>query len=285
MRTPILSTDNEWSRGADTAAAMDSVTPSSTTEAQRREAQRALRERIWPVLLKVARPDARFHWDFTSFIPDFEGSQSCVECIRNLAAYRHAKLLFITPDNSLEGLRAAAMQDGKPFLMTTHGIARGFLLLEPGRVPPDCRRHAATLDGIEHYAEPISLAQIQNAGPIDLLITGASAMTLGGVRFGKGHGYFDLERAILSELGAVRRSSEIVAVGHDCQVTDESVPASPFDSIVDWIVTPRRLIMIASEDRPPGRVQWDALAPDLLATIPSLAELQELLSAHRSGHG
>jgi 5-formyltetrahydrofolate cyclo-ligase len=255
----------------------------TTAETLRREAQAALRERIWSALREVARPDARFHWDFTSFIPDFEGSHHCVDSIRGLDAYRRAPLLFITPDNSLEGLRVAAMQDGKPFLMTTHGIVRGFLLLEPQRVPAEDRRYAATLDGIERYAHAVTLAQIQSGPPIDLLVTGASAMTVAGVRFGKGHGYFDLEWAMLSEIGALTPTSEIVAVGHDCQVTDASVLASPFGSLVDWIVTPSRLIRISHAERPRGRIYWDALAPELRASIPVLAELRELLTARQPG--
>lgn len=41
-----------------------------------------------------------------------------------------------------------------------------------------------------------------------------------GMRFGKGHGYFDLEFAMLSEIGLVDASSEVVDVVHDCQYVD-----------------------------------------------------------------
>ena len=134
---------------------------------------------------QVARPDARFHWDFTAFIPDFAGNELCVDRIRSLPAYQEADLLFITPDNSLERIRVAAMEDGKRFLMTTHGISRGFFLLEPDNVQPSDRRHAATLDGFEHYATPVTLDELQHMGPLPLLITGASAMSLSGVRLAK----------------------------------------------------------------------------------------------------
>ena len=41
-----------------------------------------LRRVVWDRLAQVAKPDSRFHLDFTSFIPDFEGSSKCVDVIR-----------------------------------------------------------------------------------------------------------------------------------------------------------------------------------------------------------
>ena len=35
-----------------------------------------------------------------------------------------------------------------------------------------------------------------------MMVTGASAITPSGIRFGKGHGYFDLEWAMLSSKGS-----------------------------------------------------------------------------------
>ena len=35
-----------------------------------------LRRVVWDKLVKVAKPDSRFHFDFSSFIPDFAGSES-----------------------------------------------------------------------------------------------------------------------------------------------------------------------------------------------------------------
>ena len=83
--------------------------------------------------------------------------------------------------------------------MTTYGIVRGFLYLDPADVPPAERRYAATLDGMDRYATPVSLREIGELGPVSLLVTGGSAVSRNGVRFGKGHGYFDLEFAMLSE--------------------------------------------------------------------------------------
>lgn len=232
------------------------------------------RERIWSELAKVARPDSRFHWDFSSFIADFDGSDLCSERVRELDAYRAGEVVFITPDNSTEDLRARAMTDGKTVLMTTYGLGRGFLILDPGRVPAPERRYAATLDGMDRYARPVTLAELRGSAPLRLLVTGGSAVSTNGVRFGKGHGYFDLEWAMLSEIGAVDQASQIVGVVHDCQVVDEVLVGEDHDVPVDWIVTPTRTVHVPDTGRRLGWVRWELLDGSPLLHVPPIQELQ-----------
>lgn len=234
----------------------------------------AHRERIWAELAQVARPDSRFHWDFSSFIADFDGSDACAERLRQLDAYATDGPIFITPDNSTETLRAVAMADGHTILMTTYGIGRGFLQLDPRAVPAAERRYAATLDGMDRYARPVSLAELRDGPKIGLLVTGGSAVSANGVRFGKGHGYFDLEWALLSEIARVDDTSQVVDVVHDCQVVDETLQGEDHDVPVDWIITPTRTIHIADAGRRIGHVRWDMIADSPLATIPPILELQ-----------
>jgi len=232
------------------------------------------RERIWEAMRAVARPDSRFHWDFSSFIADFEGSDRCAESIRELDAYRSAERIFITPDNSTEVLRRVAMADGKTFVMSTYGIRRGFLILDPADVPPAERSYAATLDGMDRYGRPVDMAALARWGHIGLLVTGGSAVSTNGVRFGKGHGYFDLEWALLCEIGCADTTSEIVDVVHDCQVVDEPLQGADHDVPVDWIVTPTRTLPVHNVRREIGRVRWEMLAGTELATIPPILELR-----------
>jgi len=233
----------------------------------------AHRERIWRELRAVGRPDSRFHWDFASFIADFEGSEECGVRVRDLGSYRAGGLLFITPDNSTEALRQQAMDDGRPFLMTTYGIGRGFLLLDPSSVPTDEHRYAATLDGMDRYSRQLSVADLRTLGHIDLLVTGGSAVSRNGVRFGKGHGYFDLEWAMLSELGLTDAASEIADVVHDCQVVDGDLLGDDHDVPVDWIVTPTSTARVTEPGRTAGRIRWDLLAKSPLLMIPPIQEL------------
>lgn len=240
------------------------------------EVQRVVREKVWAALRAVARPDSRFHWDFSSFIADFVGSERCVEQLRVLSAWSRSPLLFITPDNSTELVRRAAMADGKRILMTTYGIQRGFLALDPGDVPETDRAYAATLDGMDRYARPVDLKDISRLGRIGLLITGGSAVNLSGHRMGKGHGYFDLEWALLSEIGAVDESSEIADVVHDCQLIDIDVASAAHDVPVDWVITPTRTVRVPVPGRAPGRVFWDLLRGTGLESVPPVMELAAL---------
>jgi 5-formyltetrahydrofolate cyclo-ligase len=232
------------------------------------------RERIWRDLREVARPDSRFHWDFSSFIPDFDGSGACAETLAGLPAWREADLLFVTPDNSTEHVRRRAIRDGKPFLFTTYGIRRGFFFLDPRSVPAGAVDYAATLDGIESFARPRTMADIEGGGRVGLLVTGGSAVARNGVRFGKGHGYFDLEWALLSSVGAVDSRSVIVDVVHDCQVIDEDLTGADHDVPVDTIVTPTRTLRVDVPGRKPGWIRWDLLEGSPLATIPPVVELK-----------
>lgn len=234
----------------------------------------AHRERIWENLATVARPDSRFHWDFSSFIPDFEGSELCAERVRELTAYQAGGMVFITPDNSTEALRAQVMADHRPILMTTYGIGRGFLLLDSTAVPAADRRYAATLDGMDRYARPVTLAELRTVPAISLLVTGGSAVSANGVRFGKGHGYFDLEWALLSEIGIVDTNSQVADIVHDCQVVDEILVGEDHDVAVDWIITPTRTTGVPDCGRMIGHVRWNLLDGSPLADIPPIKELQ-----------
>lgn len=236
-----------------------------------------LRERVWKDLRKVARPDSRFHWNFAEFIADYEGSEEGAARIQALPAWQQSNLMFITPDNNLEVLRRKAMEDGKRFVMSTYGIARGFLYVDPAQVPVGCYGWAATLDGMDRFAQPIGLADLATLGKFSLLVTGASAISTYGVRFGKGHGYFDLEWAMFSETNCLTDNPIVVGAGHDSQVIDIELAGSEFDTRVDLIITPTRTITVPTHyGHQPGHVVWERLEPNMLERIPPLQELRHL---------
>jgi 5-formyltetrahydrofolate cyclo-ligase len=186
------------------------------------------RESIWEALSRVARPDSRFHWDFSSFICDFEGSDLATERVRELPAWREASRVFVTPD------------------------------------------------GIDRLGRPVTLTALTGGPPLRLLVTGGSAISRNGIRFGKGHGYFDLEWAILSEIGLAHEGSEIVDVVHDCQVVDVDLVGAEHDVPVDWIVTPTGTIGIPDVQRRPGRVLWDLIPGTEHEHLPPIEELRAM---------
>ena len=110
-----------------------------------------IRQRIWTKLKDVARPDTRFHMNFAEVIPDFDGSEDATDRVIESEAYQNSRFAFITPDNCLAHLRRRMIEDSKPFVMSTYGIYRGFLYLDPAKVPDGAALYASWLDGMEHF--------------------------------------------------------------------------------------------------------------------------------------
>lgn len=234
------------------------------------------RTHVWSELIKVAKPDSRYHFNFKEFIPDFEDSQAATDRLTSLDIYQKAQTIFITPDNCLEQLRAQTLRDNKVQIVSTYGIRRGLIALKRDDVPNGFEDFAVLLDAIEGLGKHISLIELQKEYRLDLIVTGASAVNYAGVRFGKGHGFFDLEWAILYQLGIVNQETPIVAFVHDFQLVDIELSLSPFDTLCDFIVTPTQTIHIPNPQKPTAGVIWEKLEPGMLEDIPPLRELQEL---------
>jgi 5-formyltetrahydrofolate cyclo-ligase len=234
------------------------------------------RKTVWEKLKEVAKPDSRFHFDFSHFIPDFEGSELCVQRLREMDIYRRSRLLFITPDNCMEKLREQAIIDEKNFIMPTYGIRRGFVLLNRQLVPQGKEDFAATLDGAERFGKRVTLKEIASMGKIDLVFTGVSVVNRNGVRFGKGEGFFDIEWGMLSEIGVVDDGTPVIVFAHDVQVLDVDLPFESHDTIADVIITPSRVIYAGQRIRKPKGINWTLITEEMLEHIPPLKELAEM---------
>jgi 5-formyltetrahydrofolate cyclo-ligase len=237
-----------------------------------------VREKVRTELIKVAFPDSRYHLNTRECILDYRGSEKALKVLKAMKLYQTAKFSFVTPDNNLEKLRACAIQDGKVVLTTTYAIKRGFVILSHETVPKGQENYAALLDGQERLGRYVSLSQIgelveQFGRGLDLFITGASVINTQGVRFGKGHGYADLEWAMLYEIGAVDESTTVIAFVHDVQLVEMPLEATIFDTVVDMIVTPTKVIHVEKPQKPRVGVVWKKLDKELFETIPPLQEL------------
>ena len=239
----------------------------------------SIRQKIWSRLTEVALPDSRLHLNFAEFIPDFIGSDRALAHLYELPCYRTGRYAFITPDNCLAGLRTRMLRDGMSLVVSTYGIYRGFVLLEPDMVPEGQETFAGWLDGLEYFGRPTTLAEMAERGAFDFIVTGASAISLNGVRFGKGHGFFDLEWGMFTDIGIVGERTSVVAVVHDVQVVEDDLVPGPTDIVVDYIATPEKLHEAARKDPRPRGIKWDLLESETIETTPPLKELQALRGA------
>lgn len=235
-----------------------------------------VREKIWAKLKDVAIADSRFHLNFAEVIPDFVGSPAATDRLVAEPWFVKGKYAFITPDNCLVDLRRRMLLAGQSMVVSTYGIYRGFRLLEPSMVPPGQEQFAAWLDGLEHFGRPITLEEVARRGRFDFMVTGASAVSLDGVRFGKGHGFFDLEWGMFTDLGIVDETTPVAAVVHDVQVVEDKLFPSPTDILVDLIATPTRLIRVERRAQRPRGIKWDLLDPKTIENTPPLKELQSI---------
>lgn len=202
-----------------------------------------IRRVVWDRLRHVAVPDSRFDRDLRSFVPDFSGSDQAIERVLRLSAWSEASRLFMTPDNSVERLRREALAQHKRILVPTYGLRRGFVHLDGALISRSDIRHAASLDGMEQYGTTIGPGDLRQFGSIELIVTGATAVTTDGRHIGGGQRYLALEWAMLEQLGLVSTDVPVVAVVHDCQVVDELVEAS-HDCLIDFIASNSRLLSV-----------------------------------------
>lgn len=195
-----------------------------------------VRRVVWQRLSEVAKPDSRFDMDLRNFVPDFAGSTVAHKRVAKRREWAQAKVIFCAPDNSIEQLRLAALNAGKKILVPTYGLSRGFIFLDGSKLAASDEQLAATLDGMEKFGSRLGPGDLRKVGKIDLVITGATAVTLDGRHIGGGQRYLALEWMMMRELGVVDPSTPVIAIVHDCQVVDEMVEAEP-DCLLGIICT------------------------------------------------
>ena len=100
---------------------------------------------------------------------------------------------------------------------------------------------------------------------------GSVAVTREGRRLGKGHGYADLEYALLRELG--NPAVPLATTVHRLQVV-EGFPVEAHDTPLKLIATPDELIEVQRRGRAPRGIDWKRLPREALEEMPVLRELK-----------
>ena len=264
------------------------IPPTTRPKMARPASPDAPRKRIWSLvyreLLRHAVPDSRFNCDFLHFVPDFRDSGSATSRVAELPAYAAASTILVTADNSLESLRARALRDGKKILVATYRLRRGFVLLDPARISESRYELAACLDGMEKtgVGRSVSLAQLRDeGGRVDLCVTGGLVFSSSGVVIWEGTSLFEVQWALLQDLGVLDVQTPVVAVAHACQVVDEAAlgmdvftPSPKGEVQCDFVATPERLIEIEGAVKHAGGVDFDTMEQDVLDNIQPLQELR-----------
>ncbi|MGO8959594.1 MAG: 5-formyltetrahydrofolate cyclo-ligase [Streptosporangiaceae bacterium] len=233
-------------------------------------AKAAVREDIWAAMraAKVARfPGA------AGRIPNFTGAEAAADRLRAMPDWQAAETLKANPDSPQLPVRQRALEDGKTVFMAVPRLAadKPFFALEPRQLKGESPRKAASISGAARYGRQVSLAELT---PVDIVVMGSVAAAEDGARLGKGGGFADLEYALATAAGLIGPATLAVTTVHELQLRPPgTIPVTEHDVLVDFIVTPERIIdcRAAHGPRRAVRIRWNDLTEEKIAAIPLLA--------------
>lgn len=200
-------------------------------------------------------------------IPNFKGAADAARRLVADPIFQDARRIKVNPDAPQRYVRKAALEAGIVVYMPSPRLREGFLEVDPATIPADKLAKAASMGGAATYGRPIPVEALPR---LDLIVTGCVAVTAEGARCGKGHGFSDIEYAVLRELG--HPPVPVVTTVHELQVV-EAFPTDEHDLSLRRIFTPTRTLDVPDVPPPPAGIDWAALAPEDLSEMPVLGEL------------
>lgn len=233
------------------------------------------RRAVWDALRETRA--ARFPFPPHGRIPNFAGAAEAAERLLAHPLFEKARHIKVNPDAPQRPVRAGALRRGVTVYVPTPRLRGGFKRLDPARIPEHELDKAASLSKGGRWAEPVALEELP---AVDLVVTGSVVVTRDGRRCGKGHGYGDLEYAILRELG--HPPAPVLTSVHPLQIAG-AFPSDPHDLPVSVIATPGELIEVEHTPAAPEGLDWSRLTPESLREMPVLEDVRRLVSARRGG--
>jgi 5-formyltetrahydrofolate cyclo-ligase len=228
--------------------------------------KQVIREEVWRRMAQEG-----LHGDPYGRIPPFPGQNKVAERLRRTTLYKESPCVMVPPDRPQLQVRINLLQDRKRLIMATPGLRAGFYEIPGSRIPPSLWAKAVSSVGVTRHGRKLRTT-LGEIGRIDLLVTGAVAVSLHGDRIGKGTGYFDLEYMILREIGSAGEETPIIAIVDDLQVFKE-LPCTEKDVSIDLILTPTRSIAVPHPRPRPRGIDWPSIHPRNMRRMRPLREL------------
>jgi 5-formyltetrahydrofolate cyclo-ligase len=224
------------------------------------------RQAVWDALERERV--ARFPFPPHGRIPNFEGAARAAERLLAHPLFARARRIKVDPDAPQRMVRLMALRRGITVFVPTPRLRGGFRRFDPAKIPPDKLAEAASLIRGAKWGEAVALGEL---AAMDVIVTGSVAVTRSGKRCGKGHGYGDLEYAILRSLGYPE--VPVATTVHPLQLVDD-FPADAHDQPLHLIVTPDEVIAVAQPRPAPQGIDWRRLTAQDLQAMPILRELR-----------
>ena len=230
-----------------------------------------IRKAVWKTLER--KGVARFPKPIQGRIPNFIGAEKAAEGMITQKEFANADVIKVNPDSPQIPVRLDALKCRKLLIMPTPRLKKGFILLDPDRIPREALVKASTIKGAFKYGKICSLQDLPH---IDLIVVGSVAVSKDGIRIGRGGGFSEIEYGILRELRLVSEETPIFTSIHDLQLIN-SAPKEEHDLVVDFIFTPRRTLRIRRKYPQPRGIFWEKLMGRQIREIPTLLELRKIL--------
>ncbi len=202
-------------------------------------------------------------------IPNFVGAEVAAQKLSQTIVWKDAQAIKVSPDSPQKPVRFMALKQGMKVVVPTPRLKDGFLLLDPRTIPENRYEFASTIKGAFVYGKKV---KVEDLPKIDMVVVGSVAVNLFGERIGKGGGYSEIEWALVYEEGKVGESTPVATTVHDIQVLEERFETKAYDLIVDWIVTPTRIIKTKPLKGKPRGIYWQMLSSRKIHEIPLLFE-------------
>ncbi len=226
------------------------------------------RNAVWDTLQEAGF--ARFPFPPHGRIPNFDGAPEAAERLLGSDVLEGVNRVKVNPDAPQRFVREGLLEKDVTVFVPTPRLRGGFKRLDPSRIPAEARGKAASLSGMDAWAEPCSLEALP---AMDVIVAGSVAVTREGHRVGKGEGYSDLEYAILRELG--HDPVPVVTTVHPIQIV-EGLPWETTDVSLSVIATPEEVMHVQDPPEPPQGIRWEMLSKDRIEAMPVLSELKDM---------
>ncbi|MBP1690071.1 MAG: 5-formyltetrahydrofolate cyclo-ligase [Deltaproteobacteria bacterium] len=201
-------------------------------------------------------------------IPNFIGAERAAARLTELAVWKKARTIKMSPDAPQLAVRRQALIDGKVIYLAVPALRteKCFIEIDPKRLGR-WMTLAASLLGAAKYGRLVSPWEVR---AIDLVVCGSVGVRRDGTRVGKGGGYVDLEYALLREEGKLKETTPIVTTVHPLQIVTEKVAMLAHDIPLDFLVTPFEVVATRPAFPRPRGIYWDLLKTARIEAIPSL---------------
>lgn len=188
-----------------------------------------IRKKIWHLLEENNITD--FPRPCFGRIPNFKGSRSVSEKVRELPEFKGAHAVFCAPDMVLKRIREIVLEQGKVLVVALPHIKDIVEIHERQKISA-----ATAIKGFAHYGHRVKTK-------IDLFVQGSVAVDHNGNRLGKGKGYGDKEYHLLKERQLLAGHVRVVTIVHHLQIVDDmSHLMGAWDVKIDYILTDREVI-------------------------------------------